>query len=232
MPNFLDRLNANVTNATRTVAQKAKNLNESNKLNSQIKAEEHNIQQNLIAIGQKYYELCKDSPDEEFKTMVEAIVESEQKIEKFKQEIEEVRAREPELVPIPEQVTVAKPANTPANPSAMVCTNCGKIYEAGNLFCGSCGQKLTAQYTATDVSVQAETENAVEVSSENDTQVQQEITDTPEIDIMDAMNSEQEQAIAKEEEQVSKPAFCPYCGSELNVPGQIYCGGCGKKLAE
>lgn len=217
MPNFLDRLNANVTNATRTVAQKAKNLNESNKLNSQIKAEEHNIQQNLIAIGQKYYELCKDSPDEEFKTMVEAIAESEQKIEKFKQEIEEVRAREPKLVPIPEEAVIYTPdmSDTPDKQTDMVCTNCGSKYAPGNLFCASCGQKLT-------VSVQPET----------DTQVQQEIKETSE---MDEIIAEQELKITPEddeEESVAKQAFCPYCGNKLNIAGQLFCGECGKKLAE
>lgn len=225
MPNFFDRLNANVTNATRTVAQKAKNLNEANKLNSQIKAEEHNIQQNLIAIGQKYYEICKDSPDEVFKTMVASIAESEQKIAGLKQEIEAIRAREPELVPIPEEVTTVKPVNPPAEPSAMVCMNCGNTYEAGNIFCAVCGQKLTAQYENSDTATNAP------VQTENDVQVNQEIVDTPkeEEEIIEAEISEEKQSVAQEETS-EKSAFCPYCGNKLNVAGQLFCGECGKAL--
>lgn len=224
---FFDKLNASMTNASRTVAQKAKNFNESNKLNSQLKVEEHNIQQNLIEIGQKYYERCKENPSEDFKTMVESIAESEQKIEQLKQEIEEIRAREPELVPIPEEVTVSKSANTPTEPSAMVCMNCGNTYESGNTFCAVCGQKLTAQYS------DLYTANNAPVQTENDVQVKPEMTEmsgTTEDEVVDAVISEPEQSAVQEDETVSKPSFCPYCGKPLNTLGQLFCGECGKPL--
>lgn len=103
MSNFFDQLTTGFTNAGRTVSQKMKNLNDTNKLTGQVKSEQHNIQQNLIAIGQKYYDLCRDNPDEDFREMVEAIMKSEKAIAQLQQEIESVRAREPELMPVPQE---------------------------------------------------------------------------------------------------------------------------------
>ncbi|MDE6005532.1 MAG: zinc ribbon domain-containing protein [Oscillospiraceae bacterium] len=223
---FFDKLKVNAKNAGKTIEQKAKNLSEANKLNTQLKAEERNIQQNLIAIGQKYYDLYKESPDEEFQEMVEAIIKSEQKIDELKQEIEAIRAREPELDPIPEEATITEPVNTPAEPSAMVCMNCGNTYEAGNTFCAVCGQKLTAQYADSNTATNAP------VQTENDVQVQQEVADAPEEEIVDAIISENEQEpeITQGDESDSKQTFCPYCGNKLNVSGQLFCGECGKAL--
>lgn len=229
MASFFDQLNASIKNAGRTVSQKAKNLNESNKLSSQLKAEEHNIQQNLIAIGQKYYDLCKENPDDDFRAMVEAIAESEQKIEGLRQEIDEIRAREPELVSVPEET--CRPVNASAKPSAMVCMNCGNTYETGNTFCAVCGQKLTAQYA------NLYTASNAPVQTEHDVQVKPEMTETPapeEEEIVDAVISEPEQPAVQEtvqeDETAPKPSFCPYCGKPLNTPGQLFCGECGKSL--
>lgn len=212
---FLDQLNASVTNAARTVSQKVKNLNDTNKLTSQIKTEQNNIQQNLTAIGQKYYQLCRENPDEDFRSMIEAIIKSEQAIARLQQEVESVRAREPELMPVPEQSAAA-----PARPAAMVCVNCGNTYESGTAFCSVCGQKLVSQY-----------ENLYQ--AKNTPETEQNATTIPE-----AMTEEKEEktkpefveAQITEPETEAAPAFCPYCGNHLSVPDAPFCSECGKAL--
>lgn len=214
---FFDHFNASVTNATRTVSQKVKNLNDTNKLTSQIKTEQNNIQQNLIAIGQKYYEICRNNPDEDFRSMVEAITKSEQAIAQLQQEIENVRAREPELMSVPEQ---SVSTFTAPKPAAMVCMNCGNTYENGTAFCSVCGQKLVSQYEnlyqAKNAPVETERDAAAQIDPETVTE------EKPEPEFIEAQITEPDTE--------ATPAFCPYCGHHLSVPDAPFCSECGKAL--
>ena len=163
---FFDTLGANLTNATRTVSQNLKNSTDASKLMSQITAENRSIQENLNAIGKLYYDICKDEPDEAFRPMVEAIIKSEQRIVELQESVKVIRAREPELVPVPDGQETP-PAEQPVS-SLMVCMGCGNTYPQGTAFCSVCGQKLVPQYQAAAPSAEPETatENAQQDNSQ------------------------------------------------------------------
>ncbi|MDE6087592.1 MAG: zinc-ribbon domain-containing protein [Oscillospiraceae bacterium] len=222
MSNFFDQLSTGFTNASRTVSQKMKNLNDTNKLTSQVKTEQNNIHQNLVAIGQKYYDLCRDNPDEEFRSMVEAIIKSEQTITRLQQEIENVRAREPELMPVSEQQTTG---NAGAS-DFRTCPNCGSRSQENSAFCSHCGQKLAAQAAQYDkIYQQNPVQNAPSVQDPvNDTmqEIPTESKSEPEPEYIDAQITEPDFN--------SVSAFCPYCGKKLSVPGARFCSECGSTL--
>lgn len=139
---LLDKLSANVTNAGRIASQKVKNMSEANSLSTEQRNERNSIQRNLSEIGRLYYEKYKDVPDAEFAALISEIKASEQKIQELDAEIEAVRAREPELVPIPEDEEI-RPA---AQPTAKVCMQCGATYAVTETVCTGCGTELVAQY--------------------------------------------------------------------------------------
>ena len=204
MPNsnsFFDRLSANLTNATRTVSQNLKNSTDASKLMSQITAENRSIQENLNAIGKLYYDICKDEPDEAFRPMVEAIIKSEQRIVELQESIKVIRAREPELVPVPDGEENTEVKEQPVS-SLMVCMGCGNTYPQGTAFCSVCGQRLVPQYqTAASASAAPPvTESDVFVNSG--------------VDAQESKNTQ----------------FCPYCGKKAAIPGQPFCDNCGHAI--
>ncbi|MDE5767896.1 MAG: zinc-ribbon domain-containing protein [Oscillospiraceae bacterium] len=227
MSNFFDQLSTGFTNASRTVSQKVKNLNDTNKLTSQVKTEQNNIHQNLVAIGQKYYDLCRDNPDEEFRGMVEAIIKSEQTIARLQQEIESVRAREPELMPVPEQQTIGNAGASGAS-DFRTCPNCGSRSQGDSAFCSHCGQKLAVQAAQYDKIYQqnpaSSVQNSVNVVTEEQANAAQAsaVEPEPEPEYIDAQITEPEFNSAS--------AFCPYCGKKLSVPGARFCSECGSTL--
>ena len=208
MPNFFDKLNANLTNAGRTASQKLKNSNDVNKLKREIDAEKRNIQEKLAEIGRICYDACKDAqPDEAIREPVDAVRKSEQRIIELQNEIQIVNAREPELVPVPETVSAPAPGQGGA---MMICPNCHQTYEAGNIFCAVCGQKLTAQYQYTaPAPSQPEATQETPVSP----------AETPEPDASEVP--------AQESASVQ---YCPECGEQILRPSQIFCANCGHKL--
>lgn len=217
MSNFFDKLNAHLTNTGRTVSQKVKNSSDASKLMSDITTENKTIQANLNAIGKLYYDMCKDDPDEPFREMVEAIIRSEQRIAELQESIKIVRAREPELVPIPESSPAY--ANQPqVSPSAMVCMGCGNTYPGGTAFCAVCGQKLVPQYQSAAAAASAPAQTAEDVQVKPEESVSESET------VIDAEIIE-DSAEASEQEQ-----FCPYCGKKITIPGQTFCDHCGHAI--
>ncbi|MDE6729279.1 MAG: zinc ribbon domain-containing protein [Oscillospiraceae bacterium] len=223
---FFDQLSAGFTNASRTVSQKVKNLNDTNKLTSQVKTEQNNIHQNLVAIGQKYYDLCRDNPDEEFQAMVEAIIKSEQAIARLQQEIESVRAREPELMSVPGQSTININSNTASESG--ICPNCGSKLQGDSAFCPHCGQNLTAQPAQYDKIYQ---QNPAQDLTQ-DAKPESVPEEQPEDSIAQVFASELKTDSDFDPVPDSAPvsSFCPYCGNKLSVPDARFCSECGRTL--
>ena len=213
MGNFFDKLGVSLTNAGRTASQKVKNSTDASKLLSKISAENKSIQANFSAMGKIYYDLCKDDPDEAFRELVEAVKESEKKIEEWQEAVKIIRAREPELVPQPEE-----PTFTQAKPTAMVCMNCGNTYGEGVAFCAVCGQKLVPQYqsAAAAATAPAQTEKDVQTQPETESSTPEEETITD--------------AVIIEEKTEEEPKFCPYCGEKIIHSGQKFCEHCGQPV--
>ncbi|MBR1527864.1 MAG: zinc ribbon domain-containing protein [Oscillospiraceae bacterium] len=225
MANFFDKLSANLTNESRKLSQKVKNSTDASRLMSEITAENKNIQENLNAIGKLYYDICKDSPDEAFREMVESIIKSEQRIAELQESIKIIRAREPELVPVPEETPFASPAEN-TKPSSMVCMGCGNTYTEGNVFCSVCGQKLVPQYRNSAAAAAAPAQTAEDVQTKPE-----EPAGFADADVIDAEIVEDKINLQKSDFNAETDAkFCPYCGKKMLDKDQAFCDNCGHAL--
>lgn len=226
---FFDKLSANLANAGRTVSQSAKNFSDTNSLKREISNEKRNIQQKYAEIGQLYYEKYNNDPGCEFFAEVDAILTSMRHIESLESEIQEVQARRPELVPVPD----TKPAEPRVRPSAMVCMQCGQTYDTTQIFCANCGQKLTPQYPTAAAAAAAPDQTAEDVTAA--APAAPETSDAPAAPETPAAL---ETPAAPETEQPAKempadanaPHFCPNCGAEAQSDS-VFCAQCGTKLA-
>ncbi len=226
---FFDKLGAQLTNASRTVSQNVKNASDSSSLNRKINSHQKNIQQKYAEIGQLFFEKYGNNPENEFAEQTASIKNSMEEIVSLQAEIEEVKARKAELVPIPEDTP--KPTTSTA-PATMVCTKCGNTYTAPQEYCSVCGEKLvphSSQPVATETVIptpvpeeEAAPESSVTVADE-----------TPEESSFSDSN-EPERTILNEPEVTelkipSTKKFCTHCGAE-NESDSTFCVVCGNSL--
>lgn len=221
---FLDKLSANVTNVGRTVSQKTKNFSEASSLTSEQRVEKRHIQDTMNEIARLYFEKHKDDPDAEFANLIASIKASEKRIAELQAQIEEIRAREPELVNIPEEPRVQK------TPTAMVCMQCGHSYPAGETTCKNCGYQLIPQHGNPHRDAPAQPQTVAEnwySTEENNTPAQPDAPVQKDAPADDASVKSDAPAEQKSEQNASR--FCAYCGKPC-TPGQVFCANCGKKL--
>ena len=159
---FFDQLKANLTNAGRTAQQAAKNMSDSSALKREMNTEKSNIQQKYLEIGQTYYEQHQNDPADPFAEQIASITASAKHIEELEAEIQAVQSRKADLVPVPQTTA---PAAAP-QPTAMVCMQCGATYDTTQIFCASCGQKLTPQYSTPAAAAAAPAQTAEDVQQQ------------------------------------------------------------------
>lgn len=116
---FLEKIRETVTDTSKMVAQKAKDVAEVTKLNSQISTEETKIKEAYLAIGKRYFE--------------ENIGEvSDAYINDFTI-VNEAKAR---VLELQEQIKTIK--------GIFSCPSCGAEVTTDSSFCSSCGTKIEA----------------------------------------------------------------------------------------
>ena len=212
---FSDKLSANLTNAGRTVSQSLKNFSDSNSLQREMNAQKRSIQQKIMEIGQLYYDKYKDDPGADFMEQIESISNSERRIREIQDEIQDVQSRKPDLVQVP--VTQGS-----VKPSAMVCMQCGcTSSDITQIYCASCGQKLTPQYPTAAAAALAPAQTASDVRTKP---VQPSLTKPAGI----VLPEKSEQSPAPE---TPAPAgrFCTRCGAKADAES-LFCAQCGNKL--
>ena len=114
---FWDNLTQKASQTTAKAVQKAKDLSEVAKLNSLITSEEGKINNTYSQIGKLYMSLHLQDYEDEFSGMVNSIIESEQKIRDYQQQIQDIKG-------------------------VQKCPNCGAEVASGLAFCGSCGAPM------------------------------------------------------------------------------------------
>lgn len=114
---FFEDIGKKVTQTSQDAIKKTKILAETTKINSQISSERRVIGENYTKIGEKYFELFSESPDENLAAFVSAIVEAQSKIQEFEEQIVRLKG-------------------------ALSCPNCGTELKEGALFCMNCGSKM------------------------------------------------------------------------------------------
>ncbi|WP_019227928.1 hypothetical protein [Sedimentibacter sp. B4] len=88
---FLDKIGKKIGDVAGSATDMAKDFAETTKLNSEISAEEKQINQLFMEIGKFIFESEKDNPDSAVAELIGKIKLSQQTIEELKRKIEEIK---------------------------------------------------------------------------------------------------------------------------------------------
>lgn len=152
---FFEDLGKKVSQTSQDAIKKTKIMAETSKINSLISSEKRVISENYSQIGEKYFELFCDNPDENLVGFVAAIKEAQQKIVDFEDQIKKLKG----IAGCPNcgtelkdgalfctacgtkiEAPIAEEKEVPQT-TQKVCTNCGAALSDGSLFCSGCGTK-------------------------------------------------------------------------------------------
>lgn len=155
---FWDNLGQKASETTAKAVQKAKDLSDVAKYNSMISEEETKINNTYYQIGKLYLAVHGNDPEPDFAGFVSSIVESNQKIETYKQQILDIRGvqRCPKCgaeiqlgVAFCSACGAPVPHEKPAVAEDLIkCNNCGSMVKKGVRFCTACGSPMTYPTTA------------------------------------------------------------------------------------
>ena len=155
---FWDNLGQKASETTAKAVQKAKDLSDVAKYNSMISEEETKINNTYYQIGKLYLAVHGNDPEPDFAGFVSSIVESNQKIETYKQQILDIRGvqRCPKCgaeiqlgVAFCSACGAPVPHEKPAVAEDLIkCSNCGSMVKKGVRFCTACGNPMTYPATA------------------------------------------------------------------------------------
>lgn len=114
---FFEDLGKKMSQTGQDALKKTKLLAEKTKLTVQISSEKRVIEDNYLKLGEKYFELFCNDPNESLKAYITAIKEAQSKIDELEDQINKLMGVE-------------------------TCPNCGAEIEDGAQFCAACGTKL------------------------------------------------------------------------------------------
>lgn len=115
---FLDDLGKKVSDAGQKTIQKTKEVSDTVRINSLIAEEEKKINNMYFNIGKTYVDLHgNDCCEEAFVTMVKSVVECDQKIKEYKEQLQDVKG-------------------------IQRCEKCGFKVAKNATFCSSCGSQI------------------------------------------------------------------------------------------
>lgn len=116
---FLGKIRETVTDTSKMVAQKAKDMAEVTKLNGQISTEESKIKEAYLAIGKRYFEENMGEVSDAYINDFTIINEAKARISELQEQIKTIKG-------------------------VFSCPNCGAEVTTESSFCSSCGAKIEA----------------------------------------------------------------------------------------
>ena len=162
---FFDEAGRKIKEAGQDVAQTTRNLTSTMKLNSAISEDEKNLTRLFCAVGQEYFGLHGDEPEEALAANIEKIKETKAHIEECKAQLLKLKGHilcpscgeeiadtsvfcnfcgvklpereEPSEEPAPTEE--AEPIEAPA---PLICPECGAAYKKGSMYCIFCGHMV------------------------------------------------------------------------------------------
>ena len=164
---FWNNLSQKTSETTAKAVQKAKELSDIAKFNGMISEEETKINNTYYQIGKLYAAMHLHDCEKEFEGMIAVVQESNEKIQSYKQQIQDIKgvvrcaqcgAEVQAGTAFCSSCGAAMPKAQPAQADdAVRCEGCGAMVKQGVRFCTSCGRPM-AQFTG------AETSNETPVS--------------------------------------------------------------------
>lgn len=120
------------------VGKKAKGNYDVVAMNTKVSSLRREIQSIYPKIGEQYYAMHKEAPDEDLKDFVEAIKDKEAQIAEIQKQIEDTKEATAEIS--------LKTANSSDNQKVDVnlkyCSNCGSATPEDSCFCTNCGAPI------------------------------------------------------------------------------------------
>ncbi len=152
---FFEDIGKKVSQTGQDAIKKTKIMAETSKINTQISSEKRVITETYCKLGEKYFELFCDKPDDNLAVFVAAIQEAKQRIEEHEDQIKKLRGieccpncgaelKDEALFCTACGTKIAEPPSEEKEASqvvAKICTNCGAKLDDGVRFCSNCGTK-------------------------------------------------------------------------------------------
>ena len=249
---FFDELSKKINGVTATAAQKTKEMSEVSRLNAAMNDEETRKNNAYYQIGRLYCEKHSEDFEEGFEAFINAVKESENRINDIKAQIRVVKGISSCKncgEDIQRGVAFCSSCGTPVlpvevevkvevEPETITCQNCNATAAKGMHFCTNCGCPFG--------DAQAETPQFDPVS---DIVAEPPVYDAPQVDPFSSMDidiadatkfvMEQEKMIVDDSNQntytpveevpQSEEMRCTNCGMLLSE-GMIFCTECGTKV--
>lgn len=239
---FWDNFEKKATDATANVMSKVKGVSDITRLNSMVTEEENRIKDIYFKIGQTYVKLHGQDNDPGFSGLLNALKASQLKIEKYKQEIMDIKGvQKCERCGAEVQngasfcmtcgAQIPKIQSKPAVNSGRRCKKCGATVAPNARFCTSCG---TPYVEETPVNPTPQPQMNQPVPETRQPQVNQNtvpfgtsqppVNPVPEVTHQPPINPN---PVVKEQPQVNvTKKVCTNCGAELQ-DGVAFCIQCG-----
>lgn len=239
---FWDNFEKKATDATANVVSKVKGVSDITRLNSMVSEEENRIREIYFKIGQTYVALHGRDNEAGFADLLNALKASQLKVERYKQEIMDIRgvqkcercgaevaAGAAFCMTCGAQIPKIQPK--PAVNSGRRCKKCGATVAPNARFCTSCG---TPYVEETPVNPTPQPQMNQPVSETRQPQVNQNtvpfgtsqppVNPVPEVTHQPPINPN---PVVKEQPQVNvTKKVCTNCGAELQ-DGVAFCIQCG-----
>jgi rRNA maturation endonuclease Nob1 len=115
---FFDDIGKKVSDAGQKTLQKTRDVSDIVRVNSLISDEERKVNNAYHSIGKLFVSRFGTNCDDEFLSLVNVVIDSEEKIKGYKKQIQDIKG-------------------------VTRCTNCGAEVPKGVSFCSACGAKVT-----------------------------------------------------------------------------------------
>ena len=231
---FWDNFEKKATDATANVMSKVKGVSDITRLNSMVTEEENRIKDIYFKIGQTYVKLHGQDNDPGFSGLLNALKASQLKIEKYKQEIMDIKGVQKcercgaEVqngasfcmscgAPIPK--VQPQPMNT-----GRICKKCGAQVAPTARFCTSCGTPYVEEKPM-DMPMPSQ------VSSTPIESTQPQGDSVPFTAMQPQVDSTPFTAAQPQTEETKKSKVCTNCGAQLQE-GIAFCTNCGMPVKE
>lgn len=142
---FFDNVSKKLSQASQEALQKTKDMADIARLNSSIADEEKRLNNNYYQIGKLYAQLHSNDYEDYFSVYMMAIIESNNKIDEFKNELQKLRAvtKCPGCgAEVPNSAAFCNVCGGVINPvvsNTVKCPNCNALVNKEMKFCTNCG---------------------------------------------------------------------------------------------